>query len=119
MTENHTLLFRATAAPPEAVSKGLAAAQRVFVEADVLPIEAAIAIFKRDIWDDQGFPEESEPTQEDARLEDVWQEAEVAALRACFGDREPYEVDARLELIEEVPITARTDSQPCAPKLAI
>ncbi len=80
------------------LARGVAAAQAVFDEAGVTPAQAARGLFTRDGWDDQGFPEEAQPTDAEMLAAAVWEEAEFAATAACCAGWPTVPSSAGLEL---------------------
>ena len=80
-----TLVVEVDGATSEEIARGHAAAQRVFDEGGITPLQAAQGWFDRDGWDDAGFHEPS-PSDETLQRTKVWDEADTAALVArCAG----------------------------------
>lgn len=77
------LVMDVEGASPEELARGLAAAQAVFAAAAVTPYEAARGFFDRKSWDDQGFPEETMPSDKAMDAADAWEDAQHAADKAC------------------------------------
>ena len=71
---------------PDDVARGVAAAQAVFAAAGTTPAKAARGLFSRDSWDDQGFPQEAEPTEAEFQAAAVWEDADSAAAKACCAN---------------------------------
>jgi hypothetical protein len=84
MAYENYLVFHASGAGPSAISRGLEAAKQFFLEENVDPWAAFCAFRKRENWDLNGFDEELEPSDEDYRLMNVWDQARDIAVAACF-----------------------------------
>ncbi|MER9296988.1 hypothetical protein NKI38_10930 [Mesorhizobium sp. M0621] len=70
-------------ATPEEHARGVAAADAVFARAGITPLQGADGLFALDGWDIKGFPEDDQPTEDEARAAAVWVEADKAAATAC------------------------------------
>jgi len=79
------LVMTMEGASQEAKQRGLAAAQAVFSAADADPFAAASARFKL-----EGEQEELTPAED--RLAALWEQANVAAAKACCAPAEPDSV---------------------------
>lgn len=87
-------------ASPEELARGIAAAEAVFAAAGISAEEAANGMFALEGWDDQSFPEDEEPTEDDDRAAAVWMDANKAALKACCTDWPEVPRELRLELLD-------------------
>ena len=87
-------------ATEDQLRRGLAAAEAVFIAAAVTYGEAAVAIFKRDDWDDAfGLAPERAPTQAEFAAASVWEKAEVAAFAACGVQWDEVPEGAHIHLV--------------------
>lgn len=86
-----TLLLDVKGATDEELARGLAAAREIFDAAGATPYEAAVARFKRD-------GEMDEMTDREARIADLWDIADEAAIRACCAGWDKIPKDAQIML---------------------
>ncbi len=89
--------------PPEAIDRGIKAAQLVFDDAGVTMEQGAPGVLYREMWDTEGFPDDH-PLYTDAaaRAADVWDDAQVAALNACCPEWRERRLNGALMLVESV-----------------
>jgi hypothetical protein len=95
------LLLDVEGATGDQLAWGIAAASVVFAFAGVTPNAAAAANFNRSGWDDDGFPEEGQLSDEELRAAAVWDRAEQAAIEACCAGWPEMPQGAYLVLEEE------------------
>ena len=70
-------------ASDEEKKRGVEAAKAVFASAGVSAEQAADGVFALEGWDDAGFPDTGEPTQDEDDAAAVWMDANKAAINAC------------------------------------
>lgn len=92
------LLLDCEGATEKEKQRGIEAAWSVFDRAGVSAVAAAYARFKRDAGDEGGFQGPNRPTEEEAEIDHLWDEAEAAAIDACCATWAKRPNDASLEL---------------------
>ncbi|TWG90296.1 hypothetical protein L598_000700000520 [Mesorhizobium sp. J18] len=87
-------------ATPDEIARGIAAAEAVFREAGIHPLDGANAVFDVEGWDIKGL--RGRLSNEVWEHFDVWCRAERAALEACCGNwaKERWPETPWLEYIE-------------------
>jgi hypothetical protein len=81
------------------LQRGVAAAEAVFAEAGIEPIDGARGWTALEAWDINSFLPEYEPPEELGRFGDIWLDAQSAAISTALEKLPVYERRGYLELI--------------------
>lgn len=82
-----TIILHVEGATPEALARGVAAAQAVFQAAKVTPWEAAQGVHARERWDISSVDDAFVASDEELAAATAWDDAEEAALKVCCDGR--------------------------------
>jgi hypothetical protein len=107
MVVQNDLTLHIDGATPEECRHGLEAAKAVFRNAGVTAFAAVAARLKGDGWDMAGLQNHHPLTDEEAKIVDLWDEADHAAVEACcvgWSQKPKFaDLDLDYEIVADVP----------------